>query len=371
MLTYFSVKNFRIFNDWTHFDLTSDKKYTFNENAVENGIIKHTMVYGENGQGKTNLGVAMCELTSHLSPNVRADLIEQGDNTNADNDSDISEFCYQFEFDQQKVKYHYGKDNTQSLVFEHLAINDDIILNWDRKANDEALINLAGTATLNRNLSENIKSIILYVDSNANLINTSVNNTFKRFVKFTQGMVYLRSINNATKYIGNKPIEYKSIQEQIIDTGVEKFQQFLADFGINCQLEVYEGLDGSIIVFVYKTRKVSFWASASSGTKELSILFCWMQRIINGDVSFAFVDEFDAFYHHSLAKKITKLTTDLNAQTILSTHNTSIMTNDILRPDCYFEIKDGQIKPLHDLTDRELRKAHSLEKLYRSGAFNE
>ena len=59
-----------------------------------------------------------------------------------------------------------------------------------------------------------------------------------------------------------------------------------------------------------------------------------------------------------------------DVQIILTTHNTDIMSNDILRPDCYFEIKD-KVTPLADLTDKDLRKAHNLQKMYKAGAFNE
>ena len=372
MLTHFSVKNFRNFNDWTHFDLTSDKKYAFNENAVINGIIKHAVIYGENGQGKTNLGIAMCELTTHLCANPRDNLITQGNNTNADNDSQLSEFIHQFELNQQKVHYHYGKNNHQKIVFEQLKINDEIILHWDKTTKNRATINLEGAETLNTDLSNNISSIVLYVNNNTNLKDTATNNIFVAFIEFVQAMVYFRSINRANMYVGSKPIGYKDIHQQIIEhTGINKFQRFLNEHGIKCQLAVYEGINGKEMVFVHNNRKLPFDTIASSGTFELTILFCWLQRINEGTVSFAFIDEFDAFYHHNLAKQITKLTANLNAQTILSTHNTSIMTNDMLRPDCYFEIKAGQIKPLYDLTDRELRKAHNLEKLYRAGAFNE
>ena len=55
---------------------------------------------------------------------------------------------------------------------------------------------------------------------------------------------------------------------------------------------------------------------------------------------------------------------------ILTTHNTSIMSNEILRPDCYFIMKNDSIKPLSKTTMKELREAHNLEKMYKAGVFN-
>ena len=86
---------------------------------------------------------------------------------------------------------------------------------------------------------------------------------------------------------------------------------------------------------------------------------------------FIFVDEFDAFYHHNLSQQVVQEFRDLDAQAIFTTHNTSIMTNDLLRPDCYFTMNENSIKPLYQNTIKDLRKAHSLEKMYRAGAFNE
>ena len=57
-------------------------------------------------------------------------------------------------------------------------------------------------------------------------------------------------------------------------------------------------------------------------------------------------------------------------QCLLTTHNTDIMTNDLLRPDCYFVLENGVISSFASSTDKELRLAHNLQKMYKGGAFN-
>ena len=47
------------------------------------------------------------------------------------------------------------------------------------------------------------------------------------------------------------------------------------------------------------------------------------------------------------------------------------MDNELLRPDAYFILKDNTLKSLPELTDKELREAHNIEKLFKSGAFDE
>lgn len=50
--------------------------------------------------------------------------------------------------------------------------------------------------------------------------------------------------------------------------------------------------------------------------------------------------------------------------------NTDLMSNDLLRPDCYFLLHDNKITTLSKLTDKEIRKAHNLQKMYKVGVFN-
>lgn len=89
------------------------------------------------------------------------------------------------------------------------------------------------------------------------------------------------------------------------------------------------------------------------------------------DMSFVVIDEFDAFYHYELAEAVVKKLIALDAQIIFTSHNTDLITNDLLRPDCYFELRDNQIKSLADRTSKALQQAHNLQKMYKAGAFNE
>ncbi|MBR5372439.1 MAG: ATP-binding protein, partial [Oscillospiraceae bacterium] len=87
--------------------------------------------------------------------------------------------------------------------------------------------------------------------------------------------------------------------------------------------------------------------------------------------SFIFVDEFDAYYHFELSEKIMKLLeTEFDCQVILTSNNTNLLSNSIMRPDCILILHDGKLTPICDTTSRELRQGHDLEKLYMSGEFD-
>lgn len=70
-------------------------------------------------------------------------------------------------------------------------------------------------------------------------------------------------------------------------------------------------------------------------------------------------------------KSLNCLKKNKNMQAVFTTHNTSLLSNRILRPDCYFILQDGELKPYIDRTNgREIREGHNLEKIYRNGGLN-
>jgi hypothetical protein len=94
-----------------------------------------------------------------------------------------------------------------------------------------------------------------------------------------------------------------------------------------------------------------------------------IKNIINNKYDFLIIDNVDLHY-----EKLTELCEALRksrTQSILVTHNTFMMCTEYTRPDCIF-IKEPFCNPvpLHELTDKDLRKYHNLEKLYRANSFN-
>ena len=129
-------------------------------------------------------------------------------------------------------------------------------------------------------------------------------------------------------------------------------------------------MDRKDLAFDFNGKKLLMTEIMSTGTSALTLFYCWYQRIRKNEVSFLFIDEFDAFYHHDLSKMIVETLKEIGVQFILTTHNTSILSNDLLRPDCYFLMNKKKIKSLSNSTDKELREAHNIEKMYKAGAFN-
>ena len=328
------------------------------------------MIYGPNGGGKTNLGLAMVDPVLHLvdSPSYLSSL--DNNYINGSSSSRLAEFIFEFRFNGVELVYKYGKKAWNKLVYEQLSIDNLDILHIDRRESTLANINLKGTEHLKKDVGDSEISLLKYIKSNALLDDTTTNELFSKLLSFIEGMVFFRSLNETRKgeYVG-KDIGVKRLSQSIIESdSIKDFEIFLNNAGIECSLVVDNSNtttnDGKAIYFNFGEVKLEFGAAASTGTLSLGIFYFWWLRLNKGEVKFAYIDEFDAFYHHALASTIVEKITTSQAQTIITTHNTGVMSNDLLRPDCYF-VLDKKILPLTELTDKELRKAHNLEKIYK------
>lgn len=371
MLTSFEVKKFKNFEDVIKLDFKNISGHSFNKECIENNIVKKAIIYGRNGVGKSNLGFAIFDIVSHLTD--REDGIKAGFYRNYINANfetlDIVEFKYEFLIEGRVVKYCYGKEDVETLVYEQLSIDGEEYLSIDRRDSSKAEINFEGAETLKTDVSNSHISLVSYVDKNALLDLTDENKVFFKFIKFVKGMLFFRSLDQ-NRYIGYETGS-RSIAATIIEKGnLNDFEKFLNESGILCSLAASETNDD--ILFVFKDKKIPFYDIASTGTRTLALFYYWYQKLkIEEEVTFIYIDEFDAYYHHELAETVVEKLKELPAQIILTTHNTTIMTNELLRPDCYFIMSKNSISPLSQIVDKDLRFGHNIEKMYRAGAFDE
>ena len=370
MLIEFKVEGFKNFEKELIFDLSKMRNYTFSENAVKDGIVKTGLIYGINGSGKSNLGSAIFDIILHLTEKEK--LINLYSHyLNLSNSNIMAKFYYKFKFGNDILEYEYQKDKPQNLVSEVVKINNKLISEYDYLTNKFKL-NLEGTENLNKNLNGNNISFIKYINNNINPEIDSelfkIKKIIEKFINFVDNMLFFASLDG-NFYQGFKK-GTENLHEIILSKGkLKDFENFLKEAGIFYKLiEKKIGKDRRIYC-KFRSGEVDFFEIASKGTCSLTLFY---SRLIGLDeVSFVFIDEFDAFYHVDLAKRVVEELLKLNIQAILTTHDTTIMTNDLLRPDCYFVLSEGKIKSLPDLTEKELRQAHNLEKMYRAGAFNE
>lgn len=367
MLKRFSVDNFKGFSNKIVFDLGNTNNYGFNPEAVYKECISKGIVYGINGCGKSNLGLALFDIIFHLTDKNRIEN-HYDPYLNLTGRKSVAEFEYMFSFDQGNLIYRYGKNSVNSLLYEIVIINDREVIYYDFDKNEGYTV-LEGADTLNGSIvSDSPISRVKYVSNNAILSDNNENTIFKQFIDFVNHMLLFYSLD--TRGYEGLQNGSQSIAEGIAESGrIDEFEAFLKENGVNYKLKekVVDGIKSIYVSFGKK--EVDFFRIASTGTRSLALFFYWYVRM--NDASFVFIDEFDAFYHYELSESVVNLLKKLiDVQIIVTTHNTDLMSNDLLRPDCYYLMQDNKIKPISTCTEKELRKAHNLQKMYKAGAFN-
>ena len=371
MLARFFVKNFKSFCNRLSFDLTNVKNYEFNSFAIKNGIVNKAIIYGYNGSGKSNLGLAIFDIVTHLTDKERInDLYENY--INALCCEEIAEFEYLFKFGENEILYKYGKRRQDDLVYESLSINDKKYIFYDRRNSTSAEILFAGTENLVKDLSLINISILKYVRSNAILKDEFEQARLNELFQFIDSMLLFWSLESRG-YIGYITGTHTILNDIIDNNHFEDFIKFLKKVHSDSNIIFKDENGKKKIYFDFNGKLLDFWSTSSTGMHSLALFYFWLQRIkYEKQVpSLVFIDEFDAFYHHSLSEQIVKELLDNNCQVIITTHNNSLLSNDLIRPDCYFVLNKGKIKSLSDLTDKDIRYAHNLEKMYRSGVFDD
>ena len=363
MLVKFAVTNYRGFEDRIELDLGSPREYTFNSFAIRNSVVKNGIIYGPNGCGKSNLGLAIFDIVTHLSqkwrrPDYYANFVFAGATTQP------VAFCYVFQLDGDTVEYTYSKDKNGQLLEEALVVNSQEI--FRKKANSFVIDDaFSMDETMKRNLKNGVNRVSII-----NFILTSYplpeNHYLVNLQQFVNSMLWFKNLDERS-FIGLET-HGTELNDYIIKNDLVKdFAAFLEKVS-GQHFDFAPPVRGDKMLYCFiKGVPVLFNSIISTGTNALLLLYFWVQRM--DGASFVFIDEFDAFYHFKLAYEVCRLLFQKECQVLLSSHNTYLMTNDLLRPDCNFVMDNNTIKPLCDCTEKELRFGHNIEKLFRGGTF--
>ncbi len=364
MLTKFAVKNYRGFERRIEWDLSRPSSYGFNTFAVKDGIIKNGIIYGPNGSGKTNFGLAIFDIVNHLSQKWK----KQDYYLNfvyAGRPAAPVEFEYTFKFNGRTVEYRYSKNSAGALVSEALNVDGKIV--FSRRDNafeiDDKSFPMEDTVKKNLMVNANRVSVVNFLIISYPL---PKDHCLLALRDFADCMLWFRCLDTR-EFIGLETnitiIDTYIIQNNLVDD----FADFIDRVSGQSFKFVTPNVNDKILLCEIDGAVVSFNQIASTGTHSLMLLYFWIKEM--GKASFVFIDEFDAFYHFKLAYEVCRQLFALDCQVFTSSHNTYLMTNDLLRPDCNFIIDDNKIKPLNECTDKELRFGHNIEKLFRGNAF--
>lgn len=346
MLKRFTVRNYKNFKDEISLDFSKIGEYSFNADCLSMRLI-----YGRNATGKTNFGRALLDIKSLLCGMQSSGLI---------NEAGAAKFKYEFKFNNDEVVYKYSRFANTELCDEELSINGKAIFKCDFKNNK---FDFQGLDRMNTNLyfmnDNHTLSFLRWFIHNSAFSDDSVLIQLFEYVRkmgmITVGHDLLDSNRNFVEDLKN-PVYLQS------------FEDFLNLMGIECKLILQKLPDGQAELYFSQNKLVPFYSTASSGTLALTSLY---QKIVSNP-SLIYLDDFDAFYHYEMAEKLICYFKDKypEFQLIMTSHNTNLMTNKMLRPDCLCILSSkGTLTALCDATEKELREGHNLEKMYISGEF--
>lgn len=381
MLKKFIVKNYKNFKEEMSIDFSNTAGYQFSTDCIYDGLISKMLIYGRNATGKTNLGNALMNIYSTLFYVPKS--VENGVFLNADSDEDAAEFTYEFIFDGKELVYQYSRYSNLNLKKEKLSINNKTVFECDflSKSFDFKNLNLINARTANTQIykqsleegeeTDVVESQLPFLKWLMGNVAQKSDSILRKLFNYVRRMIVVTPRNgmfNRARFIHDDFFESLENKDKLKD-----LEDFFNIMGIECSLKLETLPDGQKKLYFSHNRLVPFFDAASSGTRTLFNLYCTLIPN-NTKPSFIYMDEFDAFYHYEMAENVIRFFKEKypDCQIVMTTHNTNLMMNRLMRPDCIFILSgSGNLTSLCNATERELREGHNLEKMYISGEFEE
>ena len=410
MLIEFSVENFRSFKKRQSLSMVKAKgtelegSNSFEINAVNKiQLLRSSAIYGPNASGKSNFLAALQTMKETV---VNSALSQQrGDSLSIspfklsrDTESKPSEFEVTFIVDG--VRYQYGFSATSEKVYEEWLLaypkgraQTWIGRVWDEESADyiwEPSNNLNGEKQLwQKSTRDNALFLSTAVQLNSKQLQP-IYDWFKDVLKMGGvggwGMGF--SASQCEKEGKNKILNFLKAADLDIEDIEVKREPFDPNFLPDdipdaIREQVVNDLKGKSLLDVKTIHKrddgseVAFnIEDESDGTQRLfGFAGPWVDCLSNGYV--LFIDELHDNLHPKLVSYLVSLfhsdkTNPLNAQLIFTTHETSILSQDVFRRDqiwfCEKDYSQGtEMYPLSDFSPRKGRE--NLELSYLSGRY--
>jgi uncharacterized protein len=412
MIKEFSFGNYRSFKEIQSLNMTASKINELTENNIivlneKQSLLKSKAIYGANASGKSNVVKALVSFIKIIKNSVKDEkALELIENFKLSVDTEQEPSFFQLIFQLNKTQFRYGFEVTDKLIHsewlfgtpnerevcyfvrENNTIKDISKLHFeegykllsiynDSEGENEVFRNnslfLSAVAAMNGKLSKQISNAIssitvlsglqdkqLYNISGTNLKNEETRNKIIDFLKIAD--------------VGINSLEIVEIsnEELIKDSSAQLMKKIEQGNKIGLVISSHDKFNSEKEKI--GEANLQFLSSQSEGTlKMFEISSFLIQAIERGET--LVIDEFDARLHPLISKKIVELFNsqgNSSAQLIFVTHDTNLLSADLLRRDQIdFVEKDKYGEShLYSLAQfKGIRNSASFEKDYIKGKY--
>ncbi len=379
MLAKIKVKNYKVFEGEVVLDLTDTKGYSWNEDQIVDGVIKNSMIYGKTGSGKTTIAEVIQNYQRSQDLTFRDNnYIGNFNNMNSNVKESEVELTFKY-IDGKDVMYKYVIDKDARFLDETLYFGEKVIVKLDRK--DNAYISEQDFGSLKIDFLDSEISILQYLARYSDVSESHPVKFVNNFLK-----------NSRVFHVGDRKdvmLKARRLENNMVDKIVSDINDKFTELGYSQLIKYDKNVENFAIEF--ENGSIPFYTAASTGQ---IVLFNYLfelsysnytqldnddkKVIIDGTeypVNIKFnkifiLDEYSANYDFDLAEKLLRTFHRIDThQTLITTHNTNLLTNRLSRPDCIFIVKPNLIANLSNLTEKEIRKGHNLERMFIGGEF--
>jgi len=412
MIKEFSFGNYRSFKEIQSLNMTASKINELTENNIivlneKQSLLKSKAIYGANASGKSNVVKALVSFIKIIKNSVKDEkALEMIENFKLSVDTEHEPSFFQLVFQLNKTQFRYGFEVTDKLIHsewlfgtpnerevcyfvrENNTIKDISKLHFeegykllsiynDSEGENEVFRNnslfLSAVAAMNGKLSKQISNAIssitvlsglqdkqLYNISGTNLKNEETRNKIIDFLKIAD--------------VGINSLEIVEIsnEELIKDSSAQLMKKIEQGNKIGLVISSHDKFNSEKEKI--GEANLQFLSSQSEGTlKMFEISSFLIQAIERGET--LVIDEFDARLHPLISKKIVELFNsqgNSSAQLIFVTHDTNLLSADLLRRDQIdFVEKDkyGESHLYSLVQFKGIRNSASFEKDYIKGKY--
>lgn len=431
MLIGLKVRNFKSFNDLTAFSMVASNKLRKQKERLYESdtisLLKSTVIYGPNATGKTNF-VDVLQFMKDCVTNQEIPIESYNwyCRNHEDNKEKISSFSVQFLLDEDC--YEYGFDailNTQTIKDEWIILLNKNRVLYQRNNNGRPMHNL----NLNRE-EQNRMDIYMndFISNDKSLFLTEMNRN-KHFQKDSNLNVFCKihqwftkdlnvvlpdmpltkfsyyydesTLNNIKKIVrsfdtGIEDIEIKNMSEEQLQNkiGISLYKDVISELKKNVQnkgqelnlsmrskkeffnITMNDNYDLEIKTLSFKHGKSMLDFEFCEESDGIRRIFDFLDILLNKNQNSVYViDEMERSLHPNLFNRFIELLNEYhkqcNIQVIFTTHESSIMKQDLLRRDQIWFIErnknnDSRIYSLDTFNERFDKK---ISKAYLEGRY--